>query len=100
LLAGDIETEGQARLIEKGVRLRHSVLKVPHHGSKYILPEFINRVAPDLSVVSVGRNSLGLPDPGTVASLNNGGGEVYRTDLDGLLVLRCDGKRITVTAYE
>ncbi|MCL6611503.1 MAG: DNA internalization-related competence protein ComEC/Rec2 [Peptococcaceae bacterium] len=96
LLTGDIEAEGQARLMESGTRLKHSVLKVPHHGSRYILPEFINRVQPEMSVISVGRNSFGQPDPGTVALAGSGGRPVYRTDRDGLVLFICDGRRIRV----
>ncbi|MCL6478623.1 MAG: DNA internalization-related competence protein ComEC/Rec2 [Peptococcaceae bacterium] len=96
LLTGDIEEAGQARLVEGGFRLRHSVLKVPHHGSRYVVPEFIYRVKPDLSVISVGRNSFGQPDPGTVALAGAEGKPVYRTDRDGLVVFSCDGRRIRV----
>ncbi|MFZ5633158.1 MAG: DNA internalization-related competence protein ComEC/Rec2 [Bacillota bacterium] len=97
LLTGDIEEAGQARLMESGFGLKHSVLKVPHHGSRYVIPEFINRVQPDLSVISVGRNSFGQPDPGTVALAGAEGKPVYRTDRDGLVMFSCDGRRIRMT---
>lgn len=96
LLTGDIETDGQARLMERGVMLRHSVLKVPHHGSRYVLPEFVGRVQPDLSVISVGRNAFGQPDPATISLAGAGGRPVYRTDRDGLVVFICDGRQIKV----
>ncbi|MHB8916556.1 MAG: DNA internalization-related competence protein ComEC/Rec2 [Desulfocucumaceae bacterium] len=96
LLTGDIETDGQSRLMERGVMLRHSVLKVPHHGSRYVLPEFVGRVQPELSVISVGRNAFGQPDPTTVSLAGAGGRPVYRTDRDGLVVFSCDGRNIKV----
>ncbi len=96
LLTGDIEAEGQARLLERGYQLKHSVLKVPHHGSRYVLPEFVERVQPEMSVIAVGRNSFGQPDPGTVALAGVEGRPVYRTDRDGLVLFSCDGRRIGV----
>ncbi len=96
LLTGDIEIEGQARLLERGAGLRHSVLKAPHHGSRYLLPEFVGRVQPEVSVVSVGRNSFGQPDPTALSLLSAGGRPVYRTDRDGLVMFSCDGRKIRV----
>lgn len=96
LLTGDIEEAAQAGLMEGGVMLKHSVLKLPHHGSSYTLEDFISRVRPEMSVVSVGRNSFGQPDPGTLALAGAGGRPVYRTDLDGLVVFLCDGEQIRV----
>ena len=100
LLTGDIELEGQARLLEGGAGLRHSVLKMPHHGSRYLSPEFLDRVQPEMTVISVGVNSFGQPDPGTVSLAGAGGRPVYRTDRHGLVVFSCDGGTIRVSSYK
>ncbi|MBE2319294.1 MBL fold metallo-hydrolase [Solirubrobacter sp. CPCC 204708] len=58
LLAGDLNTAAEKTLVadhEAGtIDLRADVLKVPHHGSADYLPEFLERVAPGVSVVSSG----------------------------------------------
>ncbi|MFZ5648264.1 MAG: DNA internalization-related competence protein ComEC/Rec2 [Bacillota bacterium] len=94
LFTGDIEEDGQAGLLERGVNLKHSVLKVPHHGSRYLLPELVERVSPEVSVISVGRNNFGQPHPGAIAMVGAGRRPVYRTDRDGLVLFVCDGKEI------
>ncbi|MFZ5650381.1 MAG: DNA internalization-related competence protein ComEC/Rec2 [Bacillota bacterium] len=97
LLTGDIEEAGQAGLLERGGSLVHSVFKVPHHGSRYLLPELVERVRPEMSVISVGKNNFGQPHPGAVALVGAGGRPVYRTDRDGLVVFVCDGNWISVS---
>lgn len=96
LLTGDIELEGQVALMERGFRLKHDVLKVPHHGSRYLSAEFISRVSPGMSVISVGSNSFGQPSGYAIALAGARGRPVYRTDRDGLVLFLCDGNRITV----
>src|SRR5690606_17351574 len=54
LLTGDIEQAAQADLIASGADLRADVLKVPHHGSRYTLPQFLTAVSPRVAVISVG----------------------------------------------
>ncbi len=99
LMTGDIEMDGQAGLMER-LSQQHGfdVLKVPHHGSRYVLPEFIQQVDPDYSVISVGQNAFGHPDQKTV-EMFQATGPVYRTDRDGLVVFNCDGKKIEVETY-
>lgn len=99
LFTGDIEVEGQAQLVESGFPLDHDVLKVPHHGSRYVSREFIERVSPGLAVISVGQNSFGQPHPDTIDLLEAGEGMVFRTDRDGLTVLVSDGKTIKPKTY-
>lgn len=96
LLSGDIEEQAQKTVLEMNRKFEHDVLKVPHHGSRYILPEFIDWVNPSLSVISVGKNSFGQPDLGTVDLVSAGGRPVYRTDLNWLVVFSSDGKQINV----
>jgi len=94
LLTGDIEKEGQARLLERGYKLKHSALKVPHHGSSYTLIEFLDRVDPEISFISVGKNNLGLPAQSILSALGGQRKQVFRTDLEGLLLFGCDGHEI------
>jgi competence protein ComEC len=96
LLPGDAEVELQQALLERpgAAALRAHILKVPHHGSAYQEPAFLDAVAPRVALVSVGAdNSYGHPHPAPLARLADGGARVLRTDLDGDLaaVLR-DGE--------
>jgi len=84
LLTGDIELEGQANLLADNEDLSADVLKVPHHGSRYSLPRFLERVRPRVAMVSVGAgNPFGHPSPMIVDALKREGATVLRTDEDG-----------------
>ncbi|MCS5697368.1 MBL fold metallo-hydrolase, partial [Desulfofundulus thermocisternus] len=55
------------------------------------------RARPEVAVISVGRhNNFGHPAPETLEHLARLPVKVYRTDLDGAVILRTDGKRIFV----
>jgi competence protein ComEC len=97
LFTGDIEEEAQDRLLRQGGELAADVLKVPHHGSRHLLPAFVREVDPDVAVISVGsRNNFGQPDPGVVTLLQEEGAEVYRTDNDGAVIITTDGQSLAV----
>lgn len=84
--AGDLEAAGEA---VHG--WPSTVLKVPHHGSATSSsPGFLDRVAPELAVISVGPNRYGHPDPGVEMRLRGRGVDVLRTDLDGTVTVRFD----------
>jgi competence protein ComEC len=101
LLTGDAEVElQQALLAELGAgRLRADILKVPHHGSAFQEPGFLDAVAPAVALVPVGAdNSYGHPHPAPLAHLTRGGARILRTDTHGdvAAVVR-DGKLAVVT---
>ncbi len=78
---------------------RVEVLKVAHHGSADDgLDELLEETRPDVAVVSVGLgNSYGHPAPSTLRTLDRAPGlRVYRTDLDGRVVVESDGRRVWV----
>jgi competence protein ComEC len=84
LLTGDIELEGQANLLATNEDLSADVLKVPHHGSRYSLPRFLERVHPRVALVSVGAgNPFGHPSSLIIDALEREGATVLRTDEDG-----------------
>ena len=75
------------------------VLKVAHHGSADPgLPALLERVEPQVAVVSVGAaNDYGHPAPSTLSALRGSAGlDVYRTDEDGRVVIESDGERLSV----
>lgn len=84
LLTGDVELAAQADLLASDVDVRAEVLKVPHHGSRFTLPAFLNEVGPAIAVISVGAdNRYGHPNQGTVDMLRRAGALVMRTDTGG-----------------
>ncbi|MBU4533455.1 MAG: DNA internalization-related competence protein ComEC/Rec2 [Firmicutes bacterium] len=97
LFTGDVEQEAQARLIMSGADLHAHVLKVPHHGSGAFVPAFFEAVHPEIAVVPVGANNrFGLPKETTLEKLEALGSRVYRTDLDGAVIIRSDGTQLDV----
>jgi competence protein ComEC len=75
------------------------VLKVAHHGSADEgLGELLDRTQPRIAVVSVGLdNAYGHPAPSTLRTLERVPGlRVFRTDLDGRVVLESDGRALWV----
>jgi competence protein ComEC len=76
------------------------ILKVGHHGSSTSTsPSFLSRVMPQVAVISVGAgNTYGHPTQSTLAKLQGAGVTVYRTDLNGNVVVTTDGITYTVAA--
>jgi competence protein ComEC len=83
LLAGDIETIAQSEL----GHLRAEVLKVPHQGAATSDPEWLRNVDADLAVISVGPNDFGHPSDWVIATFEETGTTVLRTDLAGDVVV-------------
>ena len=101
MLTGDAEKAEEEWLVAKyGVRLRSTILKVAHHGSKTSsTPIFLDAVKPKVALISVGAgNRYGHPSPDVVAELLARGTTVLRTDLHGHVVLSTDGKDLVVEA--
>jgi competence protein ComEC len=93
LLTGDAEAE--AVPLDPGPI---DVLKVSHHGSADAgLGGLLDRSAPSLAVISVGRdNPYGHPDPSTLATLAAHHVGVLRTDLDGSVRIDVEGAAVRV----
>lgn len=100
LLPGDAGEEQLGALLSMGEDLGASVLKVPHHGARDALnPEIIDSVRPQVSVISVGPNAFSHPAQATVTALEAAGAIVFRTDLDGAVIVRSDGERIYARSH-
>jgi competence protein ComEC len=88
LLAGDVEQAIDPSLI--GDRLPPlDFLKIAHHGSKTATTQaFVDTVRPKIAVASAGTgNPYGHPAASTLDRLRAAGSKVYRTDLDGSVVV-------------
>jgi comEA protein len=99
LLTGDAEPDTEETLLRKGIT-PCQVLKVAHHGSGYSTSDaWLRAIQPAIAVVSAGsRNRYGHPDPDTMGRLESMGVEVYRTDIQGEILLRSDGKNVQIEA--
>ncbi|MCX7622153.1 MAG: ComEC/Rec2 family competence protein [Thermomicrobium sp.] len=94
LVPGDLEARGEVALVarEDGA-LRAAILVVGHHGSRTSSSEaFLEAVRPAVAIVSAGRNNpYGHPHPETLQRFRTFGAQVYRTDVDGTILVRSDG---------
>lgn len=99
LFTGDMEALAESDLMEAGVDLSATVLKIGHHGSHTASsPAFLSAVHPRYAVIQCGRNNdYGHPHKATRESLQEREIKVYRTDLDGDIVFTTDGTSVTVT---
>jgi len=100
LFPGDISRVVEQELVNKGVRIQASVLKVPHHGSKFSNTEnFLEAVSPSVAVIQVGsKNHYGHPTEEVLERFSNFGIPVLRTDLNGDILIQSNGKSISVYA--
>ncbi|MEQ1884239.1 MAG: ComEC/Rec2 family competence protein, partial [Bryobacteraceae bacterium] len=94
LLAGDMERKMELELLGRSIQA--DVLKVGHHGSKTSTTQpFLDAVSPTIGVISAGfENSFGHPNPDVVARLAERKSAILRTDRDGLITVRTDGKKL------
>ena len=77
-----------------------TVLQIPHHGSKYSCSEeFISFLSPEIAVCSVGTNNYGHPHPDVLKRLEQAGLELYRTDLDGAVMVRVKDGEVLLERY-
>lgn len=97
LITGDLEGQSEQKIVADGVP-PSTVLKVGHHGSKKSSgQEFLSHVAPQFAVISVGAdNVFGHPAPSTIARLKEFPTTVFRTDRNGAIVFRSDGRMLRV----
>jgi competence protein ComEC len=81
-----------------GSELRADVLKVGHHGSNTSSTEsFLALVRPRVALISVGAgNMYGHPSASVLRSLTGVGAAVMRTDLEGSIVCRTDGRTLEI----
>lgn len=98
LLAGDIIMPAENELLRRGIDLKSEVLKVGHHGSaEATSDEFLQTVSPEIAIISVNKDNIrGYPAKETIEKLEKANIRIYRTDINGNIVLRKDKKGLTI----
>lgn len=97
LFTGDAEAESEEIILADGYGVGADVLKCGHHGSSTSTTDaFLEAVDPFYAVISCGKdNSYGHPHRETLQKLDSRGVTVYRTDEDGTVLARSDGRDVT-----
>ncbi len=92
LITGDMASSTEKKLVERYTLPDIELLVVGHHGSQYSSStEFLEAVRPETAVISVGDNSYGHPTDQALLRLVSAGCEIYRTDLQGHVLLTVKG---------
>ena len=94
LLTGDMGKVGERRLMNTETELKSDVLKAGHHGSDDASSkEFLAAVGPRAAVITASKGNIyGRPGKAALNRFAKAGIKLYRTDLDGHVILKTDGK--------
>ena len=98
LFTGDAEKEQLGELISKGAVGDVDLLKVGHHGSRNAFEMAqLETLDPEIALIGVGENNrYGHPTQEILDMLDDVGCTVFRSDRDGGVKLRLDGRSISV----
>ncbi len=101
LMTGDAEAKSEEEMVAKytAYDLDCDVLKVGHHGSRTSSSaQLLSVVTPEIAIISCGEgNKYGHPHTEVVERLDDYvGTKLYRTDIEGDIVLVSDGAKITM----
>jgi competence protein ComEC len=101
VLATGVGSGAELRALGAGAPLPATMRKVSGNGSgRGTAPELLAAIGPRLAVIPVGaRNPFGHPAAAVLARLGAAGATVYRTDRDGAVDGRSDGRRVWVRAW-
>ncbi len=94
LFTGDCEAEYEKKILSRyGNRLKSTVLKAPHHGSKTSSSlGYLKAVRPEAALISCGAgNDYGHPHKTTLNRYAKLAIKIWRTDLNGTITVTSDG---------
>ena len=96
LLMGDAMREVEANLLDSTAHLSSDVLKVARHGaSSATTSGFLDAVTPSIAIISAGEDNSFLSQE-VLRRLSNIETHVFRTDLNGTIVITSDGTTLGV----
>lgn len=91
LFTGDLEIDGQEKLMNEITNPNVDLVKVPHHGSVYQAPDFAAWLQPKLAWISAGlENPYGHPNPTTISLYRQSGAIVLTTSDCGHITIGPD----------
>lgn len=96
LFTGDAELESEQDMLDLGLDLEATVLKVGHHGSYTSTSyAFLRAVNPEYAVIQCGLdNDYGHPHDEVMSRLSDADVTVYRNDLQGTIICYSDGENL------
>ncbi|MBF0410623.1 MAG: MBL fold metallo-hydrolase [Candidatus Riflebacteria bacterium] len=103
LFSGDAEKNTEEKIVrEYREKLKCTILKSPHHGSKTSSGfPFMDVVKPEYAVISVGKdNHFGHPNQETMDKYAFHKTRVFRTDQDGTVETITDGETVKFTSNQ
>jgi competence protein ComEC len=101
LFTGDIYKDVEESLVLTSLDLNSKILKVAHHGSKTSSSEkFLEKVLPEIAVISVGENKYGHPNKEVLEILEKYGIKVLRTDREGDIKIISDSKKYEISNFQ
>ncbi|AFG37438.1 MBL fold metallo-hydrolase [Spirochaeta africana] len=99
LLTGDAEVKSEDEILDSGLDIQSTVLKLGHHGSRTSSSvDFLRAVAPQFAVYQAGiDNRYGHPHAEVIDRVQqNTSADIFGSDIHGTIIFRTDGKSITV----
>lgn len=98
LFTGDLVKENESIILQRGIDVNSTVLKVGHHGSKTSSSkEFIEAINPKYAVFCVGAdNTFGHPRQEVLNLIEEVGAKIYRTDKNGAIIFETDGESLKI----
>ena len=96
LFTGDSKKEAEEKYINKDIE--SNLLKISHHGSNDASSaNILVKIHPEYAIISVGKdNDYYHPHQVTLDKLERIGTKIYRTDIEGTIVVKSDGENINI----
>ena len=96
LFMGDAGVDKEKDILNKYNISGINVLKIGHHGSKTSSSkEFIDKINPNYSIISVGKNNrYGHPNKEVLNNLSNS--KIYRTDQNGSIMFKIKNNKLKI----
>ncbi|GAB4443397.1 MAG: ComEC/Rec2 family competence protein [bacterium] len=102
LFTGDSEKKAIYNALKKFKDFSADIVKVPHHGAKSsFVKEFYTNINPSIAIITVGRrNPWHFPSKEVLDFLKANKIKVFRTDLNGQILITFENKGYVVKTYQ
>lgn len=101
LFMGDSEKTSEKNIMNSNYEVESEILKVAHHGSvNATSTEFLAAAKPKIAIISVGKkNPYNHPSPKVIENLEKSNIQIFRTDDNGSIQVKTNGKTYSVIPY-